>query len=212
MARCIIIAPLYQGEEYALVTPKAGDLLLCADGGYAAAVQHGLRPDLVIGDFDTMPVQQVDGVPVVQLPVMKDDTDLAVCMDEGRRRGYRSFVLAGCLGGRMDHTLATLQCMADSAVRGECCWAVDETNRVTILAPGEYTLPRLDGRLLSLLAFSDQVTDVVLTGTQWPLDGAALTQRKPLGISNIIIEDQARLSFSSGLLMVCYAHNDTCLA
>lgn len=211
MARCIIIAPLYRGEEAVLVSPEHGDLLLCADGGYAAATACGLTPELVIGDFDTMPAARVQGVPVMQLPVMKDDTDLAACIHEGRKRGYRSFVLAGCLGGRLDHTLATLQCMADGALRGETYWAVDGTNRAAMLAPGHHVLPRMEGRLFSLLAFTEQVTSIELTGTQWPLHDAVLTQRTPLGVSNIITEDAASLRFSSGLLLAVYAHNETCL-
>ena len=109
MGKCIIIAPLYQGEEQAWLTPEAGDLLLCADGGYDAAVRFGLRPDLVIGDFDSMPRDHVEDCPVMQLPVHKDDTDMVVCLKEARKRGYRSFRIAGCLGGRLDHTIANLQ-------------------------------------------------------------------------------------------------------
>lgn len=69
MARCIIICPLWQGENLAELTPQAGDLLLCADGGYQAAVRYGLTPDLTIGDFDTMPESSVVGSPVLSLPV-----------------------------------------------------------------------------------------------------------------------------------------------
>ena len=115
--RCLIVAPLYEGEERALMTPQEGDLLICADGGYQAALAHGLHPHLTIGDFDSLGYvpQQGEGI---QLPVAKDDTDMAVCIAEGRRRGYRDFVAAGCLGGRFDHTLSCLQCAADCALRG----------------------------------------------------------------------------------------------
>lgn len=205
MARCIILAPLYAGEELEVVRPQEGDILLCADGGWVKAKQFGLRPALVVGDFDSMsPLTEVDA-PVLRLPREKDDTDLAVCLHEGRKRGYIEFVLAGCLGGRFDHTFSVLQCMADCAMRGEKALVLDKQNRVMILAPGAYTLPQMPGRKLSLLAYSPKVEDVCITGTKWPLQHAVLTANRPLGCSNEFVAETAELSFGTGLLMVCYS-------
>lgn len=113
------------------------------------------------------------------------------------------------MGGRLDHTMAMLQLMADAALRGESCTAVDAVNTVTILTPGRYTLPAEEHTLLSLLSFSDMVWGITLTGTRWPLKDAELTQRYPLGISNRITAPCAELSFTDGLLMLCRSVNRT---
>lgn len=204
MARCIIIAPLYGGEESEWLTRREGDLLLCADGGYGAAVCHGMTPDLTIGDFDSMSVADVQGERIV-LPVHKDDTDLAVCIAEGRKRGYRKFIAAGCLGGRFDHTLAAIQCAADCAMRGEKLWLCDASNRLTVLSPGTYGFPAMKERKLGLFAYSERITGVCLKGTVWELDQAELTNRYPLGCSNEWQSDEAVLSFATGLAAVCLA-------
>ena len=39
MSRCIIIAPLYAGEDAEWLRRGEGDFLICADGGYDAAVR-----------------------------------------------------------------------------------------------------------------------------------------------------------------------------
>ena len=80
MAKCIIIAPLYAGEEREWLTPQAGDFVICADGGYRAALQAGIKPDLLVGDFDSMPAPENPVCPVLRLPVHKDDTDMVVCL------------------------------------------------------------------------------------------------------------------------------------
>ena len=139
--RCLIIAPLYDGEEKERLTPAEGDLLICADAGYRKAIMHGLTPQLTIGDFDSLGEVPSSGE-VIQLPVAKDDTDMVVCLEEGRRRGYREFLVGGALGGRFDHTMACLQCAADAALRGERVWLMDQRNRVTVLAPGSHEIPR----------------------------------------------------------------------
>ena len=83
MGKCIIIAPLYAGEHQAYLQPEDGDLLICADGGYDAAVKHGFKPDLVIGDFDSMPADHVQGCACITLPVHKDDTDMVLAVKCG---------------------------------------------------------------------------------------------------------------------------------
>jgi thiamine pyrophosphokinase len=207
MSRCIIIAPLYQGEEKDWLKPEAGDFVLCADGGYQAAVRHGIRPDLVIGDFDSMAGNEEPDCTSVRLPVHKDDTDMVVCLEEGRSRGYSHFRIAGCLGGRLDHTISNLQCLYDCALRGEEAWMCDGQNMVTVLLPGRYTLPRQEGCKFSLLSYTPEALGVNLRGTVWELTDAALNNRYPLGVSNEITGDQAELSFAEGALMVLYSRD-----
>ena len=207
MGKCIIIAPLYRGEEREWLRRETGDMLICADGGYDAAVAHGLRPDLVVGDFDSMPEDHAQDEQILRLPRLKDDTDMVVCLQEGRRRGYRAFRIGGGLGGRIDHTLANLQCLADCALRGEDAWLCDAHNRLTSLAPGEHVLRRMPGRKLSLLAFTPEVTGVTLRGAAWELTDATLTSRYPLGVSNEFTGDTATLCFTGGLLMAAYAED-----
>lgn len=205
MGKCKIIAPLYRGEMREWLEKKDGDLLICADGGYDAAVKHGLVPDLVIGDFDSMPYDHVQGCESIRLPVHKDDTDMVVCLEEGRRRGYTSFRIAGCLGGRLDHTFSNLQCLYDCALRGEEAWMCDGQNMVTILLPGRYTFPRREGCKFSLLSYTPQVKGVKLRGTVWELTDAELSNRYPLGVSNEIAGERAELSFEEGALIVLYS-------
>ena len=82
MPRCIILTPLYAGEELPWIAPQPGDFLICADGGWARARQFGLMPQLVVGDFDSMPPAMRPDVPTLTLPTEKDDTDLVVCLHE----------------------------------------------------------------------------------------------------------------------------------
>ena len=57
------------------LTPGPGDLVIAADGGFAALKGLGLTPDLVVGDFDSLG-HVPDHPHVVTLPVEKDDTDM----------------------------------------------------------------------------------------------------------------------------------------
>ena len=204
MSKCIIIGSIYQGEERDFLEKKPGDLLLCADAGLEKALEHGFSPDLVIGDFDSMPEPKHLSIPVQVLPVKKDDTDTALCIRAGRERGYSEFRIGGGLGGRFDHTLANLQCLADCAARGEQAWLVDRNNRLTVLRAGDYSFERMENRKVSLFAFTERVEGITLRGTEWELNDAELTQTYPLGCSNWFKEDRFSLSFRKGLLVVAF--------
>ena len=205
--RCVILAPLLTQEDAAALALSEDDLILCADGGYDAAARCGIRPHLVIGDFDSMPEDRLpENVRRVRLPVHKDDTDTAVCLREGRRQGCKRFVLAGCVGGRLGHTLSNLQCLYDCALLGEKAEMIGAGNRARILLPGTYALEVPEGDFLSLLAWTPEVKGVCLTGCEWNLENAVLTSRCPLGVSNRPL-GSVRLSFTEGALAVIFEHD-----
>lgn len=131
---------------------------------------------------------------------------MVVCLNEGRKRGYTHFRIAGCMGGRFDHTLANMASLCDCAERGEEAWMCDGQNRVRVLTPGSYELTDAAAfDHVSLLAFSPEVTGITLTGTEWELKDAVLTQRYPLGCSNIARSAAPRLRFETGLLTLVYS-------
>jgi len=88
-------------------------------------------------------------------------------------------------------------------------WMCDGMNRVRVLLPGEYTIPAMEGRKLSLLAYTPQVTGVCLQGAEWELQDATLDNSYPLGCSNEFVGPQARLSFAEGALMLICAKEHT---
>ncbi|MBQ8162326.1 MAG: thiamine diphosphokinase [Clostridia bacterium] len=199
---CLIISAMFSGEQ-----PnwwENNGLVICADAGFARARSFHLQPDLVAGDFDSMKDTELAGFTgeVIRLPVEKDDTDTLYCLKEARRRGFHKFHLLGCLGGRLDHTYANLQALCDCAKRGEEAEMADHHHKVRIFAPGTYTIPREEDRKLSFFAYSEKASCVELCGCKWNLHGAVLDNFYPLGVSNAWAEEEAVLSFASGMILM----------
>ena len=56
---CYIFAA---GSFYGLVErPAPGDLIIAADAGYKTCLACGITPDIIVGDFDSMPAPDVPG-------------------------------------------------------------------------------------------------------------------------------------------------------
>ena len=94
------------------ITKTEGSIICAADAGYLALRSVNIMPDILVGDFDSMDVSEMPDAAeteIITLPVVKDDTDMAYCIKEGFKRGYKQFKLYGALGGtRISHTMANI--------------------------------------------------------------------------------------------------------
>ena len=118
MKTCIIFCA---AEFDSLAAPiEKDDYILAADGGLRHLEKLGLKPNGIIGDFDSLGFVP-EGAEV--FPVEKDDTDAMLAARKGLELGFRNFLFYGSLDGpRLDHTVAnfqTLQFLADRGAKYE---------------------------------------------------------------------------------------------
>ena len=186
------------------LTPGPGDLVIAADGGFAALEGLGLSPDLVVGDFDSLG-HWPDHPHVVALPVEKDDTDMHSAIRLGWERGYRAFRLYGGTGGRIDHTLANIQSLAWLASQGGRGWLVGPDWTATVLSDGgALTLEAGRQGTVSVFCLGDRAEGVDIQGLKYGLSDGVLTADYPLGVSNSFLGGESRVSVRRGKLLVLW--------
>ena len=182
------------------------DYIIVADGGWSLSQQMGVEPHMLVGDFDSLGDDALpDGVEVVSLPTEKDVTDTAEAMRIAYEKGCRSFLLLGCLGGRMDHQQAAFTVAANYARRGCEVSLADEKNEVYFLAPGSYVFPACPSEKVSLFAFGEEVQGLFADGLKYPISNYTLSPYDALCVSNEWIGEDACISFKSGLLMLYFS-------
>ena len=184
-------APLFAEERF----------IICADGGYQNAKKLGIRPHLVISDFDSYPQDALAGEETIVLPVEKDRTDSQAALEYLLDNGYTHIKMIGCMGTRFDHTLANVHLLALAADRGAQAVLIQETNQV-MLCDHTITVPRLPGYKLSLLPLGGPVRGITATGVYYPLTGQDMELSFPYGVSNEFTADHAEISVQSGRLLV----------
>jgi thiamine pyrophosphokinase len=185
--------------------PAAGDYVIAADAGYRALAAIGVKPDLLVGDFDSLPERPAD-VPCRVFPAEKDDTDLGLALKEGWARGYRTFVLYGAGGGRADHFFANLQLLGGLSRRGAQGRMVCESCDVYAVTDAVLPLPEKEkGTVVSVFCHGEQARGVTLSGLRYPLTRALLTCDHPLGVSNEFTGAQATVTVERGTLLVFVA-------
>ncbi len=176
------------------------DLILCADRGYLACKAMGLVPDLIIGDFDSGSREGVpEGVPVLELPVEKDETDLAACLLYAMDGGAEEILVFGSQGGRLDHSLAAISLVYKGLLRGVKIRLIDEKNELFMFR-GEVTIPKKEGYKLSLLPL-ENAEGIFARGVYYPINGGKMEWGDPYGVSNEFTADEATIQVEKGVLM-----------
>lgn len=183
--------------------PAADDLVIAADAGILHLTRLGVKPGLILGDFDSL--GHVPDFPDVEVcPVRKDDTDSMIAARRAVERGYGRLLFFGCLGGRrLDHTIANLQTLLWVSGRGAEGFLAGEGCCLTVLAPGEAI--RFDRRYrgdFSVFCLGEDARGVTERGLSYALEGASLTAGFPLGVSNSFTGESALVSVEAGSLLL----------
>ncbi len=203
MRRCVVFCAGEAGPLPPGFSIREDDLLIACDAGYRNAIRMGVIPHLLMGDFDSLDGALPDGIETVRFPVEKDDTDSMLALREGLRRGCRSFVLLFPLGGRLDHTIANIQTLAFLQEHGADGMLLGPDDTVRLLTgPASLSLPRREGMTLSVFAYGCEARGVTLTGMQYPLQDAVVTDSFPIGLGNHILSPEGGISLREGRLLV----------
>lgn len=197
-----------ESDMAAYVQP--GDFIVACDAGYRNAAKLGVRPDLIVGDFDSAPQPETDRETIV-LPHVKDDTDTQFAARWLVEHGYEEVTLLGALGGaRIEHMFANVSTGLFLAMHGIKTILADARSEMHYLLPGkELILERKDWMYLSVFSLGAPMTGVTLQGVYYPLENATLSELDyPLGTSNEFVEPVAHLQCAGGHGLVVLTRAD----
>ncbi|MCL2199009.1 MAG: thiamine diphosphokinase [Defluviitaleaceae bacterium] len=183
---------------------KSTDTIICADSGYAHAVSMGVTPSIVVGDLDSVG-EIPDGVFVLRYPQKKDLTDTEIAIEYAREKGFNEFLFLAATGGRMDHCLTNILLLKSFLPGNKNAAIIDEYNKIMI-TDSRLQLCEPCGSLVSLVPLTD-CQGVSTKNLEYPLHDADMYVGKGLGVSNVMIADNAEVTVKNGILFVIVARD-----
>lgn len=201
--------------------------IVAADGGSDHARRIGIRPDLAVGDLDSITPAGKDWleagrIPVNVFPAEKDATDSEIAMaaalaaiPAGTPPEAVELVLLGALGSRPDHVLGNELMAVSLAAKGFNVLVSDGISILRALhGPANIrvdlgALPPTDWAV-STVAVSPVVSGLTYTGLKYPLDDYTLNFGSSRGISNepAAGAESFTVRFDEGLALVCLTPRD----
>ena len=197
--RCVIVS----GGEFSPIEGFCGDdFVIACDRGYTYCEPLGLKPDLVISDFDSYSGPIASGIPLESFASEKDDTDTMLAVRYALDHGFSSLLLCCALGGRLDHLFANLQTLVFAQRHGLSSVLRSNDTEVYTLLNASLRLERREGWSLSVFAADGPCRGVCIRGAKYPLDNADMHPSFPIGVSNEWAAPEAEISVADGLLLI----------
>jgi len=194
------------------------DLIIAADGGSHHCLGLGIRPQVVIGDLDSVRDDELEtlsalGTEIITYPARKDFTDLELALLEAQKRGADRVLLLAALGARWDQSLANI--LLPATLPGLRISLVDGAQEIHFVHPGEtLEITGQAGDIVSLIPLGGDAHGIITHGLEYPLFSETLRLGSTRGISNVLLgqaatTDKARVTLGAGLLLCAVIHQET---
>lgn len=174
------------------------EFIVGVDSGLDFLIEHHIRIDLAVGDFDSVNPRLIPEIldragEVIRLKPEKNMTDLAFAIDHlYNTMEYKSITVYGGIGGRVDHFLANLNLLK----KYDLCFR-DSRTVMYALRKGRHRIENFH-RYVSFFAIED-VYDLMLKGFDYELDHYFLRTDDSLCVSN---GGSGDIEFSKGRILV----------
>lgn len=181
---------------------SSGDFIVAVDGGANKLVKTKFRPDIIIGDMDSINSvarAKFRAVKMLSYPREKDKVDLELALDYCIERKFSEILILGAIGGRVDMTLTNVF-LLDKIPSGVNARLMHQNQEVFVIRkPAE--LHGVPGETISLFPLNKGVKGLTLSGFKYELKNFNLRFGIGLGLSNEFRDKTAKVSFSEGPLV-----------
>ncbi len=209
MKRALLVA---SGEinDYKMLTKKLEEYtfnyVICCDGGVNHLESTNIIPNYIVGDLDSANLDLVEkfkkiGCIVEEFEEDKDFTDSELGINKALQLQCDELVLIGGIGNRIDHTIANLN-LGVFALSNNCnLIVIDEVNTVYTVVD-EISLKNKKGMTCSIVPISLELEGVTTQGLKFPLYNEVIYLGQTRPISNVIVENFAKIKINKGLAHV----------
>ena len=207
MKALVIANSILPSNEILQAVQESCGVVVCADGGANRARAHGIEPDYIVGDFDSITQETRDSFPRTRYVQLSDQEngDLEKTLAFVCEQGIKDIILIGATGIRLDHQIVNLNIVEKYSDRlaieifddygiGFFITALDK--------PKRFTGKTFPGQQITLVAFK-KAEGIITSGLKYPLKNETLEWAVHDGLSNEALSGEFGIILQSGSLF-CY--------
>ncbi|GAA6492785.1 MAG TPA: thiamine diphosphokinase [Candidatus Bariatricus faecipullorum] len=211
MSKAVIISggALDEGFAEEIMAQNEGACVIGVDKGLEFLYRRGILPQYIVGDFDSIDPEVISyyrnetHVSIREYNPIKDASDTEIAIRLAMTLGSSEMLILGATGGRVDHLWANIQTLAVACEAGVKAWILDPRDKIWVTnKPCSLKKSEAFGPYLSIFPLNGAVFDFNLTGTKWPLRHHTLKPCDSLTVSNEFAEEEVKIDFSEGMLVI----------
>ncbi|WDV47645.1 thiamine diphosphokinase [Clostridiaceae bacterium M8S5] len=188
---------------------KDADLIICADGGVKHLFKYGIFPDVVVGDLDSIKIENLNilkqrEIEIVKFPTDKDYTDMEIALEYAIKSGAKEIHIGGATGSRMDHSLGNVLLLSSVHDKGIKATIYDNSNEITILKEESGVFDNTH-KYISILPVTQDGAIVSTDGMKYEVNQKRYKFASLFGVSNEILKESAKITIHKGVCIVIKA-------
>ncbi|MCL2087074.1 MAG: thiamine diphosphokinase [Oscillospiraceae bacterium] len=181
-----------------------GALVIAVDGGFSYLQENGIVPHVLIGDFDSLVLEEChvhSETQKIRLNPIKDKTDMAAALEYALNVGCNEFRIYGGTGcsSHLMANIALLIKICENGMKGEL---FGNKENITVIRNSRVTFSREESGYISVFSVSGKSVGVCEKGLKYTLDNHTLARDNPLGVSNEFIGTESEISVKDGMLLI----------
>lgn len=173
---------------------KEYNKVIAVDSGYNNAILLGLKPNIIIGDLDS--IKEYDNnIELIQYNPIKDDTDIKLALDYCINKYNNNIDIICATGNRIDHLLnniSMLSYLKDKSIKARI---LDEYNIISTL--DEYNEINNISKYVSIIPISDYII-YSSTNLYYKANKLRVNRVNIMSISNQAIKDKFSIKIHKG--------------
>ena len=205
--KCLIVSggefsPVKLNEKY--------DLVIACDKGYLYAKKLKIKPDIIVGDFDSSPIPKFkdEKINIIKVSSIKDDTDTSLAIKYALRNGYKNIDIICALGKRLDHTIANIQMLKYIAESNGTCSIFSKELEIKTLKIGLNKIKmknrKAKNKTFSIFSLSDKSIIKYINGSKYDTKDIVLKNNFPLGVSNEFNKNEVSIYIEKGVVIAIF--------
>ena len=213
--KAVIIAngPLeYPEKIYRMLASRSftnsDTIIISADGGVSNTLKLGLKPDIIIGDMDSIDgdikkkkIKELSKTKYISVSHDKDESDARLAVDHAAGMGIKNIIITGAIGGRVDHAFANIMLLTSPGLDGTDIRILTGDSEIFV-AGKSCTIDGEPGKLISIFSLMPYTHFIKTKGLKYGLKNERLDFSPVRGLSNVFTAAKAEIDIKEGQLLI----------
>jgi thiamine pyrophosphokinase len=185
-----------------------GKFKIAVDGGYSFFKQAKIKPDIIIGDFDSLKKESVKGISCLVYPGHKDQTDTELAVRYCIEQKFSTIDIVMPTVGEPDHFLGLVTMLLLPVISRQKKYKlsvriINHECEIMLLVERDITFTDCKNELLSVLPYGGPI-ELTCTGLEYPAEGLLINPWQTTGMRNVICSNSAKIWIKGTALVVHY--------
>jgi len=198
--RAIIIAGGDKMSKSSVSYIETGDFVICADRGLNYAYENEIRPNLIVGDMDSVSLdilKMYDDVEQIKFKAEKDFSDSELAINIAVERGYNDIIMFSATGTRIDHSLANIMMIGKYYEEGVEISIINEYSEIRILKENN-VFKEFNYDFFTIIPLSRKLEGLDIFNAKYELRNKTVNFGDTLCVSNEALNNELRISKQKG--------------